>query len=159
MRWEAFGARLNTHRGFGPNVWVLLPFGGICMQYDDYRDTDIEIQMIHMWFRPLGPVWVHTEALGHVLGCLVFWGPDYTCTDMMRYMRYEMTFPRLSIVTPRHDGSLIARLSRSGYDEIIFLGTCLVIVINIQYLILQVLWFHWFYADLYNIVVPVPDLN
>ena len=123
MRWEAFGVCLNTHRGFGPYVWVLLPFRGICMQYDDYRDTDIEIQMIHMWFRPLGPVWVHTETLGHVLGCLVFW--------IWWDMRYEMTFPCLSVVALRHDGSLIARPSRSGYDEIISLSTCLVIVINI----------------------------
>ena len=55
---------------------------------------------------------------------------------MMRYIRYEMTFPRLSIVAPGHDGSLIARPLRSGYDEIIPLGTCLVIVFCIQFLIL-----------------------
>ena len=43
-----------------------------------------------------------------------------------------MAFPRLSVVAPGHDGSLIARPSRSGYDEIIPLGACLVIVINIS---------------------------
>jgi len=87
---------------------------GICMRYDDYSDTDIELQWysmgyrqllrysmgyrqfiqwyrygiqisywdteiqwyryeiqtvdIQMRYRPLGPVWVHTEALGRVLG-------------------------------------------------------------------------------------------
>ncbi|KAK9213876.1 hypothetical protein WN944_005861 [Citrus x changshan-huyou] len=37
---------------------------------------------------------------------------------MLRYMRYEMRIFRLSIVASGHDGSLIARPSRSGYDEI-----------------------------------------
>ncbi|KAH9657944.1 Endonuclease [Citrus sinensis] len=41
-------------------------------------------------------------------------------------MRYEMTFPRLSVVAPGHDGSLFARPSRSGYDEIIPLGTIMI---------------------------------
>ena len=48
-RWdeiEAFGARLSTHREFGPCVWALLPFGGLCMQYDDYRDTNVQIHEI-----------------------------------------------------------------------------------------------------------------
>ena len=89
--------------------------------------------MIQMRYRPLGPVCVHTEALGRVLGCLVLLGPDYACKNMMRYI---MAFPYLSVVAPGHNGSLIARPSRSGYDEIIPLGTCLVIVFSIQYLIL-----------------------
>ncbi|GAY42350.1 hypothetical protein CUMW_066170 [Citrus unshiu] len=41
---------------------------------------------------------------------------------MLRHMRYEMRFPHLSVVAPGHDGSLITRPSRSGYDEIIPLG-------------------------------------
>jgi len=115
MRWEAFGARLNTHRGFGPCVWALLPLGHmhavwwlqwyrywvtviqyglqtvIEIQYGlqtvieiqwyrygiqiSYWDTEIqwyryEIQTveIQMRYRHLGPVLVHTEALGCVLG-------------------------------------------------------------------------------------------
>ena len=143
MRWEAFGARLNTHRGFGPCVWAFLPFEGIQMQCDDYKDTYIEIQMGYddtygiWWYRwnerPLRPVWVHTEALGRVSGRFVLWGLDYACKNMMRY---EMTFPRLSVVAPGHDSSLIACSLRSEYDEIISLGTCLMIVFGIQYLIL-----------------------
>ena len=53
MRREVFGVRLKTHRGFGPCVWALLPFGGIYMRYDDYIDTYIEI---HMKYKPLWPV-------------------------------------------------------------------------------------------------------
>ena len=56
--------------------------------------------------------------------------------QMLRYMRYEMRFPYLSVVAPGHDGSLISHPSRSGYDEIIPLGTSLMIVFGIQYLIL-----------------------
>ena len=40
LRWEVFRACLNTYGGFGLYVWTLLPFGGICMQYDDYKDTN-----------------------------------------------------------------------------------------------------------------------
>ena len=54
-------------------------------------------------------------------------------------MRYDMTFSHLSVVASGHNSSLIACPSRSGYDEIILLGTCLVIVFGIQYLILQAL--------------------
>ena len=57
-------------------------------------------------------------------------GPD------MRYEVYEMTFHGLPIVAPGHDGSLIARPLRSRYDEFIPMGTCLMIVFSIQYLIL-----------------------
>ena len=55
---------------------------------------------------------------------------------MLRDMRYELAFPRLSVVALRHDGSLIAHPTRSGYDKIIPLTTCFVIVFGIQYLIL-----------------------
>ena len=135
-------ARLNTHRGFGTCVWALLPLGGIYMRM---MITEIQIlryrwyrwdMIIQMRYKPLGLVWVHTEDLGRVLGRLVLWGQDFACTDMVKYMRYEMAFSRLSVVAPGHNGSLIACPSRSGYDEIIPLGTCLVIVFGIQYLIL-----------------------
>ena len=102
--------------------------------------SDTVIQMI--WDeRPLGPVWTHTEALGCVFGRFCLLGA-YACSmmiteiQMLRYMRYEMRFPHLSIVAPGHDGFVIARPSRSRYDEIIPLGSCLVIVFGIQYLIL-----------------------
>ena len=137
MRWEAFGARLKTHRGFGPCVWVLLPFGGICVRYDDYRDTDIKILTnieIHMRYKPLRLVWVHTEVLGRVLRRLVLWGSVYACIDMMRYMRYEIAFPCLTVVASGHGGFLIARPFRFRYDEIILLGTCLVTDFRIQFL-------------------------
>ena len=101
MRWETFGAPLNTHRGFGPCVWALLRLGHMhavwLLQWyiywdtviqiwatDSYWDTVIQISYwdtkiqwyryeiqtveIQMRYRPLGPVWVHTEALGRVLG-------------------------------------------------------------------------------------------
>ena len=89
----------------------------------------------------MGPVGTHIEALGRVFGRFCLLGA-YACSmmiteiQMLRYMRYEMRFPRLSAVAPEHDCSLIAHPSRSGYDEIIPLGTCLVIVFGIQYLIL-----------------------
>ena len=47
MRWQSFRARLNTHRGFGPCVWALLPVGGICMWL-----MIIGIQMLrYIWYR------------------------------------------------------------------------------------------------------------
>ncbi|KAH9671308.1 Endonuclease [Citrus sinensis] len=41
-------------------------------------------------------------------------------------MRYEIRFPHLSVVAPGHDGSLIVHPSRSGYDEIIPLGSIMI---------------------------------
>ena len=130
MRWEAFGA-VWTHIEVLGRVFGCFCLLGACacsmvitdihilryrwykwdmMIHMRYNDTDeiwwyIWDMMIHMRYRPLGSVWVHIEVLGRVLGHLVLTGPDYTCTNMMRYMRYEMAFSRLFVVAPGHDGS------------------------------------------------------
>ena len=49
----------------------------------------------------------------------------------MRYEAYEMAFHCLPVSVLGHDGSLITRPLRSGYDDIILVGTWLVIVVNI----------------------------
>ena len=65
-RWdviEAFGVYLNTHKVFWGHmhmVWWL-------QRYIYEIQTDIEIHMIHMRYKPLGLVWVHTEVLDLVL--------------------------------------------------------------------------------------------
>ena len=50
----------------------------------------------------------------------------------MKYETFEMTFPYLSVAALKNYGFLIACPSRSEYDEIIPLSTCLVIVFGIQ---------------------------
>ena len=93
MRWEAFGTRLNTHRGFGPCVWALLPFRGHMhavwwLQRYRWYGWDMMIQMRWEAFR--ARMSTH-KGFGCVLGRLIIWGSNYACTYTMRY---EIT-PRL----------------------------------------------------------------
>lgn len=54
MRCEVFRACLNTYGGFESCIWAFLPFGGICMQYDDYKYTNIKIQIMQIRYKSLG---------------------------------------------------------------------------------------------------------
>ena len=124
IRWErGLWGRPSTHRGFGPCVWILLPFGGLCMHSTDINEK---------W--------------------------------EMRNEKWDMRWdrPHLSVVVPGRDVTQIVRHCPS--DEVRIwsdypLGTYLMIVFDIQYLIWWVLWFRRFYADFYNIVFKWTDLN
>ena len=43
---------------------TLLSFGGICMQYGDYKNTNIEIQMIHMRYNDTDAIWWYKWDIG-----------------------------------------------------------------------------------------------
>ena len=76
--WTFWAICLDTFTFWGHvhEVWWLQRY-----RYWDIYDTDgiwwyKWDMMIHMRYRSLGPVWIHIEALGRVLGRIVLWGLD-----------------------------------------------------------------------------------
>ena len=139
MRLEAFGAHLNTNRGFGLSICVFLPFEGLYMQYDDNKDTITKIQAF-------GLIWVHIEALSYVLGRLY---PLGTSLCMQRYDKIyeinEMTLYWSKCGSSGHDITQIICYCTicisSGYDNIISLITWLVTVSKLSILCHGLIWF------------------